>query len=132
MLGEADLAILRDEGCVVDLEAASRAYALTIDEDHDGPAQDHQRAGTDAALRAVGLVPGAPSLDLLASAVERRGWDWDAYTKVATPGHHGAQVTTNGDWGYGHEGHAEGRTEALALAFLKAIRAGQEARTDGG
>src|SRR5688572_25349911 len=97
-LSSDDLAILAAEGCLVDVEAASRAVwddpavggappghelYIPIEDDRSGDA-DRMRSVINAALRAAGLEPGRPSLDLLAAAIERRGWDWEVAVRGNT------------------------------------------------
>lgn len=131
-LTELDRAILAAEGCLVDAEAAARAWcrnASGSDErwtEYAAWQREGMCADAAAALRAAGLTPGEPALHLILAAIERRGWSVDWLSDPARGNDaHCAGILRPGcdDLAVGEAADA---ATAFALAFVAAVRATKE------
>ena len=129
-LSSDDLKILRQEGCLVDAEAAANrewneswspgvtAYPMSF---FGNEAYRRQVVRAAGILRAAGLEPGMPSLDLLVAAISRRRWGYSMNEGggVAHIARVGRLVIDD------FVGESRKPEIALALAFIAAIRAEQ-------
>lgn len=114
-----DLAILEREGCIVDADAAAAATYLAP--------SDLAIKKAAAALRAAGLEPGRPSVDLLLRAIEARGWvDYRLLGLATTSGPRHEAMVYVPSLGSCRARHPDPAV-ALALAFISAIRASEGA-----